>query len=129
MRTSLCKVLIVEDDDTTREMMKEMLLREGWEVTQAENGKIALGKVETEIPNLILLDLMMPEMDGFEFISNLRSNEKYVDIPVIVLTAKDITKEDHIKLSGHVEKIYQKSNYSKDTLLKQVRSLILRHTN
>ena len=71
-------------------------------------------------PGLILLDLMMPEMDGFEFSEKLRQNKEWLDIPVVVITAKDLTKEDHARLSGNVETIMQKGSYSKKELMDEV---------
>ena len=84
------------------------------------NGKEALEKVRHAKPGLILLDLMMPEMDGFEFAERLRENKEWLDIPVVVITAKDLTKEDHSRLKGNVEAIMQKGSYSKNELLTEV---------
>ena len=71
-------------------------------------------------PGLILLDLMMPEMDGFEFAEKLRENKNWLDIPVVVITAKDLTKDDHNRLKGNVEAIMQKGSYSRQDLLAEV---------
>jgi len=75
-------------------------------------------------PDLILLDLMMPEMDGFEFAHRLRERPEWQAIPVIVLTAKDITDEDRLRLNGYVEKIVQKGAWNSEALLRDVRALI-----
>ena len=75
-------------------------------------------------PGLILLDLMMPEMDGFEFAEKLRENKDWLDIPVVVITAKDLTKDDHNRLKGNVEAIMQKGSYSRQDLLTEVGSRI-----
>jgi CheY-like chemotaxis protein len=75
-------------------------------------------------PELILLDLMMPEMDGFEFLEELRKNEAWKSIPVIVVTAKDLTAADRQRLNGSVEKILQKGAYNRDELLREVRDLV-----
>ena len=72
-----CGVLLVEDDDVTREMMRALLTREGWNVTEATNGRFALECLESAVPDLILLDLMMPEMDGFEFAHRLRERPEW----------------------------------------------------
>ena len=119
-----CRVLIVEDDEATREMMSALLTREGWSVQIAQNGRDAIERVMEERPHLILLDLMMPEMDGFEFAFHLRQREEWRTIPVIVLTAKDITEADRLRLNGYVEKILQKGTWSRDALLTDVRNLI-----
>ncbi len=119
-----CKVLIVEDDEPTRGMMSALLAREGWMVRVAQNGRVAIERVMEETPDLILLDLMMPEMDGFEFAFHLRQRKEWSSIPVIVLTAKDITEADRLRLNGYVEKILQKGAWNRDALLSDVRNLI-----
>ncbi len=117
-------LLIVEDDSNTRELMRRTLEKEGWNIAEAENGRIGLQRVAEHIPTLILLDLMMPEMDGFEFLSELRKREAWRGIPVIVVTAKDLTDEDRLRLNGYVEKILQKGAYSREALLSEVHDLV-----
>jgi signal transduction histidine kinase/DNA-binding response OmpR family regulator len=118
------QVLIVEDEPGVREMLERTLKKEGWITGSAVNGREALERVKQSRPSLILLDLMMPEMDGFEFLSHLRANPAWVSIPVIVLTARDLGPEDRARLSGQVQQILQKGSYAKDQLLSQVRSLL-----
>ena len=113
-------ILIVEDDETTRGMLTKSLETNDFKVRAAVNGKEALEKVNDSKPGLILLDLMMPEMDGFEFAEKLRENKDWLDIPVVVITAKDLTKDDHKRLKGNVEAIMQKGSYSKNELLTEV---------
>jgi len=115
-------VLVVEDDDDTREMMVRTLGDDGWTVRAAANGRLALDRVRESVPELILLDLMMPEMDGFEVIAHLRENEAWRSIPVVVLTAKDITPEDHLRLQGNVRKVFRKANFSRDELIEEIRA-------
>jgi len=115
-------VLVVEDDDDTREMMVRTLGNDGWTVRAAANGRLALDRVRESVPELILLDLMMPEMDGFEFIAHLRENEAWRSIPVVVLTAKDITPEDHLRLQGNVRKVFRKASFSRDELIEEIRA-------
>jgi CheY-like chemotaxis protein len=83
-----------------------------------------LARVEESRPGLILLDLMMPEMDGFEFITELRRHEEWRSIPVVVITGKDLTAEDHRRLNGYIAAIVQKSAYSREQLLAEVRDLL-----
>lgn len=118
-------VMVVEDDPATRDMICRMLLKSGWKVVAAENGKVALKIMEENQPELILLDLMMPEMDGFEFITHLRQHQEWKDIPVIVLTAKDVSSEDRLRLQGCVNNIFQKGAYSRDELLTDLRRLLV----
>jgi PAS domain S-box-containing protein len=122
-----CRVLLVEDDEATREMMHALLTREGWSVEEAANGRLALDKLQGERPDLILLDLMMPEMDGFEFARRLRERPEWREIPVVVLTAKDLTAEDRQRLNGDVEKIMEKGGWHPDALAQEMRLLVAAH--
>ena len=124
IETGSQSILIVEDDEITREMLKKSLETNHFKVIGAVNGKEGLEKVQKGKPGLILLDLMMPEMDGFEFAEKLRENKDWLDIPVVVITAKDLTKDDHNRLKGNVEAIMQKGSYSRQDLLAEVGSRI-----
>ena len=117
-------VLVVEDDPATREMLRRTLARDGWEAVEAQNGREGLERLDETAPGLILLDLMMPEMDGFEFLEALRQRPDGRDIPVIVITAKDLTEDDHRRLNGGVERIIQKGATRLDQVLDTVRSLL-----
>ena len=117
-------VLVVEDDAAAREILQRTLEKEGWAVTAAENGRVALQRVAEQRPALILLDLMMPEMDGFQVVEALREREAWRPIPIVVVTAKDLTTEDHLRLNGYVEKILQKGAYSREALLAEIRDLV-----
>jgi signal transduction histidine kinase/DNA-binding response OmpR family regulator len=119
-----CPVLLVEDDVATRRVTRNILEKEGWKVSEAENGKLALEQMEQERPTLILLDLMMPAMDGFEFADRVRQHPEWRSIPIVVLTAKDLTAEDRRRLAGSVETILQKTSDSREALLHQVRDLV-----
>jgi signal transduction histidine kinase/CheY-like chemotaxis protein len=120
-------VLIVEDDETTRQMMRRMLVGEGWQVAEAENGRAALAAIEDAVPALILLDLMMPEMDGFEFLAALREVPQHRDVPVVVVTAADLSAEDHERLNGGVLQVLQKASLGRDELLSEVGELVARY--
>jgi PAS domain S-box-containing protein len=117
-------VLVVEDDANTRAMLRKALERDGWEVAEAENGRLGLDAVARRRPALVLLDLMMPEMDGFAFVAELRRTEDGQRIPIIVLTAKDVTPDDRRRLTGSVEVILQKGAASREALLAEIRTLV-----
>ncbi len=117
-------VLVVEDDPATREIVCRLIEREGMQVYEAENGRVALERLAQAQPELILLDLMMPEMDGFDFVTELRRHIEWRNIPIVVITAKDITNEDRLRLNGYVEKILQKGSYNQKDLLLEVRNLV-----
>jgi CheY-like chemotaxis protein len=121
-----CLVLVVEDDAHNRSILKSMLEREGCETDEAADGLQALTVLARRKPNLILLDLLMPVMDGFEFASELRKRTEWRQIPVIVLTAKDLTQEDKARLNGHVERVLFKSDYKREDLLREIRELAAR---
>jgi signal transduction histidine kinase/DNA-binding response OmpR family regulator len=121
-------ILIVEDDPAARELMQRALTKEGWEAIEAENGRIGLERVAARLPKLILLDLMMPEMNGFEFIAELHQRAEWRSIPIVVVTAKELTQEDHARLSGEVQTVLQKGAYSRQQLLDQVRDLVTSYT-
>jgi signal transduction histidine kinase/CheY-like chemotaxis protein len=117
-------VLLVEDDADTRALMARDLTSAGWEVVEAENGQVALDKMPASDPDMVVLDLMMPVMDGFGFLREMRANPKWQDIPVVVVTAKDLTPEDKEQLSGAVADVLLKSAYTQDQLLEQLRALV-----
>ncbi len=117
-------VLIVEDDLTTREMLRRNLEKEGWHVSEAANGRDGLQAITADMPALILLDLMMPEMDGFEFMEALRRRDDGRHTPVIVITAKDLTDEDRRRLNGQVERIIQKGTHTPADIVREIRALL-----
>jgi len=119
-----CTVLVVEDDADTRDMLRRMLTKAGWAVSEAENGRAAIERVAASQPEIILLDLMMPEMDGFAFIEALRQQDAWRSIPVVVVTAKDLTPADRQRLNGYVEQILQKGAYSREELLHEIHRLV-----
>jgi PAS domain S-box-containing protein len=121
-------VLVVEDDSATRELLRSSLEKDGISVVEACNGMEGLQKLATTRPALILLDLMMPEMDGFEFTREVRSRPEWREIPVIVMTAKDINAEDRKRLDGHVSRILQKGACGREELLAEISSRIARAT-
>jgi CheY-like chemotaxis protein len=113
-------VLVVEDDAPTREVIRRALERDGWAVTEADNGRRALQAVARQVPDLILLDLMMPEMDGFEFVAELRKSDSGRRIPVVVVTAKEITEDDRRRLNG-VRRVLSKGSFSREELSAELR--------
>jgi CheY-like chemotaxis protein/two-component sensor histidine kinase len=117
-------VLVVEDDEATRNVLGRALSGEGRVVREAANGRIALDCLEREIPGLILLDLLMPEMDGFELLAALKDRPEWEKIPVVVITAKDLTAEDHARLNGAVRQVVPKNDRAPEELVGYVTSLV-----
>jgi CheY-like chemotaxis protein len=121
-------VLLVEDEPTVREVVRRTLVGDGWSVTEAQNGREALDALtHSPKPAAILLDLMMPEMDGFQFIAELDAEEAWRDIPVVVITAMDLTGEQREQLGRRVDRILEKGAYSRDELIELVRAKVGQH--
>ena len=117
-------ILVVDDDSTTREILRKMLVKDGWRINEAEHGKNAIKYIENEVPELILLDLLMPVMDGFKFLKELKKKPEWAKIPVIVITSKDLTEDDISFLSDSTDEVLQKGRYTRDGLIKQIDSII-----
>ncbi len=118
--------LVVDDQAENRELLRRALESDGWSVAEAANGREALDRLELRRPDAILLDLMMPEMDGIEFVERLRASERYRSIPVLVVTAKEITPVDRQRLSGGVQAIMQKGSVDLGEVVSQTRTLLAR---
>ncbi|GAN48579.1 response regulator [Methylobacterium radiotolerans] len=119
------RVLVVDDDADARERLRRSLGREGWTVDEAENGRIALERVSQARPSLILLDLMMPEMDGFGFLRALRARPDG-DVPVVVLTAKEVTAAEKESLNRQADRVIAKGSMSLAEIGRQLRVLYAR---
>ncbi|MEE8265464.1 MAG: response regulator, partial [Acidiferrobacterales bacterium] len=119
-----CRVLLVEDDARTRKMLRTRLEKQGWPVIEAENGRVALERMAEGAPDLILLDLMMPEMDGFQFLDHVRAREGWRSIPIIIVTAKDLTEDDRQRLNGYVEGILEKGAHNPEDLLREICAVV-----
>jgi PAS domain S-box-containing protein len=116
----ICPVLLVDDDVETRKMMALTLDNAGWTVSEVGNGQEALDIMSDLQPRLILLDLMMPVMDGFDFLAAMRARPEWQHIPIIVITAKDLTGDEHDRLAGRVERVLEKNAYTREQLLERV---------
>ncbi len=118
-------VAIVDDSPDARRLIRRILQSQGnFTIHEAESGKQALNLVEKEHPDLIILDLMMPEMDGFAVLDALKAKPETAEIPVIVSTAKELTPEEKNKLKGQIQALMQKGDFLSDEFLDEVRTLI-----
>ena len=126
--TTPSSVMVVEDNADNREMICRQLTKAGWQVLEAENGRAALSVLAAQQPNVILLDLMMPEIDGFEFIRQIREHPQWRSLPIIVLTAKDLTLEEREWLAGRTQQVYQKGS-NKQLLIDEINHLLARPQN
>src|SRR5437667_4328218 len=117
-------VLIVEDDIDLRTMIRRMLEMEHWTVVEAENGVAALQSIQARVPSVILLDLIMPVMDGFQVLAELHKREDWRNIHVVVITTKDLSEADRQRLVGQTEKILGKGSYVREELVREVRNFV-----
>jgi CheY-like chemotaxis protein len=117
-------ILVVDDDADVRQALRRMLEAEGYTVAEADNGRTALELLDAGLPGVILLDLMMPELDGFGVVSALRERETWRGIPVVIITAKLLTAEERAWLSDSVVRILEKGGQGREALLSEVRRLV-----
>jgi signal transduction histidine kinase/CheY-like chemotaxis protein len=117
-------VLVVDDDPALRDVLSSLLAEDGWRVTTASDGEAALSAVEHERPTAMVLDLMMPRVDGFEVLRALRERPATRDLPVIVVTAKDLTEEDRQRLAQSAERVIVKQALRVDELRSEIRGLL-----
>ena len=115
-------VLVVDDDADTRRGLRLALERDNWTVTEAANGQEALDRVDACLPRVVLLDLEMPVMDGFAFLHEFRERPGCRDIPVVVITARDLTREDRNHLEG-VDRLITKGSTSMSLLSRELHNL------
>ena len=127
-RQNIGSVLVVEDELDARQLLTKLVTRQGWAVDTAENGLQALEYLQTNLPSLILLDLMMPNMDGFEFLKQMRLRPQWQSIPVVVVTAKELTDADRELLSDKVQGLRQKANFDSQELVEEIEDLISIHS-
>jgi CheY-like chemotaxis protein len=120
-------VLVVDDEAAAVDLLTQILQDEGYQVKGAYSGEEALRALEAAPQDIIFLDLLMPEMDGFEVIRRVKANPRCKDIPIIVVTAKDLTDSDRRFLHRSVDKIIQKSSFTSKNLMKAVQSLLHEH--
>ncbi len=116
-------ILCIDDNPEALDMLASILEPAGYNVIKADSGRQGVESAIAYRPDLIILDLMMPEIDGFEIVSALKSNPSTSHMPIIVLTAKDLTIEDRLRLAGKIENFIQKAHFTKEDLLMQIRDL------
>jgi len=117
-------VLLVEDDAETRAMTRRMLEREGWTVAEAADGRAGIERMRATRPQVVVLDLMMPEVDGFSFLDAVAGDPQLSETPVVVLTAKDLSADERRQLDLQAARVMEKGRHGKEQLLRQVRTLL-----
>jgi PAS domain S-box-containing protein len=119
-----CHVMVVEDEQMTRDILCRALTLAGWQVDEAEHGRKALEILQEKPIDIILLDLMMPEMDGFEFIEELQKDETWQTIPIVVLTAKDLDEAERATLNNYVKTILSKNGQGVELAVRAVQKAL-----
>ncbi|GJL79854.1 MAG: hypothetical protein NPINA01_28430 [Nitrospinaceae bacterium] len=119
-------ILVVEDDATNRGALCRVLRREGFQVLEAVDGNVARNMMETENPGLLILDLILPDFNGYDLLAEISQNVRWQHIPIIVITAKELSSEELKELKKEVDCIFQKGNYSRTDLLKQINTLTVK---
>ncbi len=119
------RIAIVDDNADVRRLIRRILQAQGdYTLFEATNGREAVDLITKELPNLVILDLMMPEMDGFGVMDALQNNPDTADIPIIVVTAKELTPAEKNRLKGHIQTLMQKGDFMSDDLLDEVKALL-----
>ena len=111
------EALIVDDDKVSRDLLRRILVKQGWRVHEAHNGRRGLEQIDKHKPQLVLLDLMMPEMDGFELLNEIRRLPDLDDISVVVVTSKDLSGEEVSWLRAHAASVVMKGANSRAKLV------------
>jgi len=119
----MLKILVIEDEAALQKTFGDMLTREGYEVIKALDGEIGLRLARKELPNLIILDLILPKMNGFEVLKALKSDPKTESIPVIVQTNLESMDDIQRALGGGASTYLVKSNYSLEEVLQKVKQV------
>lgn len=119
------RVVIVDDSPESRRLIRRILQSQGnFEIMEASDGKSGLETIQRELPDLIILDLMMPEVDGFAVLDALKAKPETAEIPVIVASAKELTPEEKSRLAGQIQALMQKGDFLNDEFLTEVKSLL-----
>ncbi len=118
-------IMVVDDDEADRTAIKRIIEEEGLKAVAAENGVACLEMIKEHVPDVLVLDLVMPEMDGFAVLDHLRSDAGTANLPVIIVTAKDLTRQDKKKLRGNVFSILEKSAMRREALLESIKNILV----
>ena len=117
-------VLVVEDDGATREVIAELLTAQGYTIATAADGAQARAWMSEFLPALVILDLMLPNVSGFELLSEWRSSPRTADLPVFVLTSKDLTRDEEKYLRAHAESLWRKQESWQQSLTKELKRVL-----
>jgi len=123
------RVLVVDDEQANLDLLEALLVPAGFGVLRASSGREGIDMARSEMPSLILLDLMMPELTGFDVVEALRAEEATREIPIMVLTAKTLTEDDKTALNGQVAAIFQRNSLAGTELTAWLRGIVAQRQN
>ncbi len=121
---TMSRIMIVDDDDSLRQLLRLTLPTEGFEIVEAADGEEALAAVAARKPDAIVLDLMMPKLDGFSVLERLQADPETRLLPVVVLTARRLSAEERSSLKDRAVSLLEKSDYSADELRRLIRQAL-----
>ena len=121
---TMIKILVVEDDVVTQKLVVAILEKEGYSAFVSPNGRHALEALQVNHFDLMITDVMMPELDGFSVMDILQKEKTTRDIPIIVITAKELTRNEKMRLQGRIQALLQKGDFVSEELLDEVKSVI-----
>jgi CheY-like chemotaxis protein len=117
-------VLVIDDESESRQILRGILEAAEYQVREADNGRSGLAAVQASAPDLIVLDLMMPELDGFQVLAQLRADPQHARLPVIVVTARDLTAQEQAWLRERAQVAIQKSQFTPTDFVAQLQHII-----
>lgn len=117
-------ILVVEDDTPTREFIAELLSKNGYSVGTAVDGAEARAQVAASVPELVILDLILPEVSGFQLLAEWRINSRTADLPIFVLTSKDLTIEEKDYICKNTGALFQKQERWQEALIRQLQRAV-----
>lgn len=120
-------ILIVDDSEDFCDTLKKMLEDDGFRTRIAYNGREAFDVMKSELPALVLLDLLMPVMDGFQFLRKVQDHEKWKDVPIVILSAKELTQKEQQTLNEQITEYMHKRDFSHEALSKTVKRILRRN--
>ena len=117
------RVLVVDDEEADRKLLVDLLAAEGGQVVTASDGREALERLHNERPDLIVLDLMMPQVDGFSVVEAIRSRPDWQDVPILIVTSRDLSEEDRQRLKGRIQALVPKQQLTPEQFYQQLNKL------
>ncbi|HUI31426.1 MAG TPA: PAS domain S-box protein [Candidatus Acidoferrales bacterium] len=120
------EILVVDDNEDFTNFLRNLLEKSKFTIYTARNGVEAIKLLHREIPRLVFLDLLMPEMDGFEVVEKMYEDEKLKEVPIVVLTAKEVTRDERAKLNSKIKNVVRKEGLTREIILREVNKFIQR---